>query len=92
MCKYFDTDGVRGTSNSGVMTADMALTSPIWLTRPHSWQRAATRKAFVGALTGEKVAAARVHGVQIIRMHDVQATVAALAVTQAVGNPAASGL
>lgn len=63
-----------------------------------------SRKAFVGALTGEKIAAARVHGsvggavyaalngVQIIRVHDVKATIAALAVAQAAADPAGSHL
>jgi dihydropteroate synthase len=63
-----------------------------------------SRKAFVGALTGEKVAANRgigsaggavhaiLNGVHIIRVHDVKSTVAALAVALASADPAASGL
>ena len=58
-----------------------------------------SRKGFVGALTGEKVAGKRVHGsaggavqaalngVHILRVHDVKATVEALAVSQAATNP-----
>lgn len=56
----------------------------------------ASRKRFIGTLTGEEVAAERVHGsvaaaqigaslnVQILRVHDVKATVQALAVWAAV--------
>jgi len=56
-----------------------------------------SRKSLIGALTGEKVAARRVHGsvggavqamlngVQILRVHDVRATVEAIAVARAVG-------
>jgi dihydropteroate synthase len=58
-----------------------------------------SRKGFVGALTGEKNAGNRVHGsvggavqaalngVHILRVHDVKATVEALAVTTAVVEP-----
>ncbi len=58
-----------------------------------------SRKGFIGALTGEKLAKNRVngsvggavhaalHGVQIIRVHDVKATVEALAVAMAVADP-----
>jgi dihydropteroate synthase len=58
-----------------------------------------SRKAFIGALTGEKLAKNRVngsvggaihaalHGVQIIRVHDVKATVEALSVAMAISNP-----
>ena len=63
-----------------------------------------SRKGFVGALTGEKVAGQRVHGsvggavhaalngAQILRVHDVKATVAALAVALAAADPGSSGL
>ncbi len=58
-----------------------------------------SRKGFVGALTGEKLAQDRVngsvggavhaalHGVQILRVHDVKATAQALAVARAAGDP-----
>ena len=58
-----------------------------------------SRKAFVGALTGEMVAGNRVHGsvggavqaalngAQILRVHDVKATAAALAVAMAMAHP-----
>ena len=58
-----------------------------------------SRKGFVGALTGEKNAGNRVHGsvggavqaalngVHILRVHDVKATVEALAVATAVVEP-----
>jgi dihydropteroate synthase len=63
-----------------------------------------SRKAFVGALTGEKVAANRVHGsaggavqaalngAQILRVHDVGSTAAALAVAFAAADPASCDL
>ena len=63
-----------------------------------------SRKGFVGALTGEKAAAQRVHGsvggavhaalngAHILRVHDVKATVAALAVALAAADPDSSGL
>jgi dihydropteroate synthase len=63
-----------------------------------------SRKGFIGALTGEKVAGHRVHGstggaiwswlngAHILRVHDVKATVEALAVAQAVADPDQSGL
>lgn len=63
-----------------------------------------SRKGFVGALTGEKSAGQRVHGsvggavhaalngAQILRVHDVKATVAALAVALAAADPGSSGL
>ena len=63
-----------------------------------------SRKAFIGALTGVKLAGERVmgsvggavqaamQGAHILRVHDVKATVQALAVAQAANNPAASGL
>lgn len=63
-----------------------------------------SRKGFVGALTGEKLAANRVHGsvggalwsalngAQILRVHDVKATVEALAVGLAAADPDLSGL
>lgn len=63
-----------------------------------------SRKAFVGALTGEKIARNRVNGsvggavhaalngAHILRVHDVKATVEALAVAWAQADPAASGL
>jgi dihydropteroate synthase len=58
-----------------------------------------SRKGFVGALTGEKVAGKRVHGsvggavhvalhgVHILRVHDVKATTEALAVAMASADP-----
>ena len=63
-----------------------------------------SRKAFVGALTGEKVAGQRVfgsvggavhaalNGAHILRVHDVKATAAALAVALAAADPGSSGL
>ena len=63
-----------------------------------------SRKAFIGALTGEPRAADRVHGsvggaiiamlngAQILRVHDVRATKQALAVALAVVDPGSSGL
>jgi dihydropteroate synthase len=63
-----------------------------------------SRKGFIGALTGEKKAGERVHGsvggaiwsalngAHILRVHDVKATVAALAVANASAEPDASGL
>ena len=63
-----------------------------------------SRKGFIGALTGEKLAGARVHGsvggavqaalngAHILRVHDVKATVAALAVALAAADPGAGGL
>ena len=63
-----------------------------------------SRKGFIGALTGEKVAGARVHGsvggavwsalngAHILRVHDVKATVEALAVAGAAADPDRSGL
>jgi dihydropteroate synthase len=63
-----------------------------------------SRKGFVGALTGEKLAANRVHGsvggavwsalngAHILRVHDVKGTVEALAVAWAAADPDASGL
>jgi dihydropteroate synthase len=63
-----------------------------------------SRKAFIGALTGEKRAAERVNGsvggaawaalngAHILRVHDVKATVAALAVIRAAAAPEQSGL
>ena len=63
-----------------------------------------SRKGFIGALTGEKIAGERVHGslggaiwsalngAHILRLHDVKATVAALAVAQASAEPDSSGL
>jgi dihydropteroate synthase len=63
-----------------------------------------SRKAFIGALTGEKVAGNRVNGsvggavqaalqgAQILRVHDVKATVEALAVAIAAADPSTSGL
>lgn len=63
-----------------------------------------SRKAFTGALTGEKKAADRVfgsvggaiqaalNGAQILRIHDVKATRQALAVALAGADPEASGL
>ncbi len=61
-----------------------------------------SRKGFIGALTGEKNARSRVHGsvggaiqaalngVHILRVHDVKATVEALAVTSAAMDPRTS--
>lgn len=58
-----------------------------------------SRKGFIGALTGEKLAKNRVNGsvggavhaalngVHILRVHDVKATVEALAVTMAIAEP-----
>ena len=63
-----------------------------------------SRKAFIGALTGEKVAGKRVNGsvggavwaalngAQFLRVHDVKATVEALAVGLAAADPEMSGL
>ncbi|MCB1434169.1 MAG: dihydropteroate synthase [Alphaproteobacteria bacterium] len=63
-----------------------------------------SRKGFIGALTGEKVAGNRVYGsvggalwsalngAQILRVHDVKATVEALAVAWAAADPEESGL
>lgn len=63
-----------------------------------------SRKAFIGALTGEKAAARRVNGsvggalwaalngAHILRVHDVKATVEALAVARAAAAPEDSGL
>jgi dihydropteroate synthase len=63
-----------------------------------------SRKGFIGALTGEKTAGERVHGslggaiwsalngAHVIRVHDVKATVAALAVAGAAAEPDMSGL
>ncbi|WP_373506209.1 dihydropteroate synthase [Aestuariivirga sp.] len=63
-----------------------------------------SRKGFIGALTGEKVAGNRVHGsvggavwsalngAHILRVHDVKGTVEALAVALAAANPDGSGL
>jgi dihydropteroate synthase len=63
-----------------------------------------SRKGFIGALTGEKVPAARVcgstggavqaalNGCHILRIHDVKATAEALAVALAAADPEASGL
>ena len=63
-----------------------------------------SRKGFIGALTGEKIAGQRVHGsvggavwaafhgAHILRVHDVKATVEALAVAQAALEPGTSGL
>jgi len=63
-----------------------------------------SRKGFIGALTAEKRAGDRVHGsvggaiwsalngAHILRVHDVKATVAALAVANASADPDASGL
>ncbi len=63
-----------------------------------------SRKGFIGALTGEKAAAARasgsiggavqaaLNGAHILRVHDVKPTAAALAVALAAANPEASGL
>jgi dihydropteroate synthase len=64
----------------------------------------ASRKAFIGALTGEKTARKRVagsiatavaaasQGAQILRVHDVRQTVEALKVWKAVADPSKSGL
>jgi dihydropteroate synthase len=64
----------------------------------------ASRKAFIGALTEEKTAkhrvfgsigaaiAAAAQGAQIVRVHDVKATVQALAVWRASTDPRSSGL
>jgi dihydropteroate synthase len=58
-----------------------------------------SRKAFVGALTGEKAAGNRVNGsvggavqaalngAQMLRVHDVKATVQALAAAMAAADP-----
>ena len=63
-----------------------------------------SRKGFIGALTGEKVAGNRVHGsiggalwsalngAHILRVHDVKGTVEALAVAGAAADPEQSGL
>ncbi len=63
-----------------------------------------SRKGFIGALTGEKVAGNRVHGsvggavwswlngAHILRVHDVRGTVEALAVASASADPDSSGL
>lgn len=63
-----------------------------------------SRKGFIGALTGQKLAGERVHGsvggavwaalngAHILRVHDVQATVEALAVARAALDPDSSGL
>ena len=63
-----------------------------------------SRKAFIGALTGEKVAGNRVNGsvggavwaalngAHMLRVHDVKATVEALAVAMAAADPDASGI
>ena len=63
-----------------------------------------SRKGFVGALTGEKNAANRVHGsvggavqaalngVHVLRVHDVKATVEALAVARAAMDPRSTEL
>jgi dihydropteroate synthase len=63
-----------------------------------------SRKGFIGALTGEKLAANRVHGsvggaiwsvlngAHILRVHDVRGTVEALAVAEASADPDRSGL
>jgi dihydropteroate synthase len=63
-----------------------------------------SRKGFIGALTGEKTAGERVYGslggavwsmlngAHILRVHDVKATVAALAVAHAAAEPDLSGL
>lgn len=63
-----------------------------------------SRKGFIGALTGEKLAANRVNGsvggalwsalngAHILRVHDVKATVEALAVAGAAADPDLSGL
>ncbi len=58
-----------------------------------------SRKGFIGALTGEKLAVNRsagsvggalyaaLHGVHIVRVHDVKDTVSALAVATAMAEP-----
>jgi dihydropteroate synthase len=63
-----------------------------------------SRKGFIGALTGEKVAGNRVNGsvggaiwsalngAHILRVHDVKATVEALAVAEALADPERTGL
>jgi dihydropteroate synthase len=63
-----------------------------------------SRKGFIGALTGEKVAGNRIHGsiggavwsalngAHILRVHDVKGTAEALAVAGAAANPEQSGL
>jgi dihydropteroate synthase len=63
-----------------------------------------SRKGFIGALTGEKLAANRVNGsvggavwaalngAHILRVHDVKATVEALAVARASADPEVAGL
>lgn len=63
-----------------------------------------SRKGFIGALTGEKTPAARapgsiggavqaaLNGAHVLRVHDVKATAAALAVALAAADPEASGL
>ncbi len=63
-----------------------------------------SRKGFIGALTGEKLAGQRVHGsvggavwsalngAHILRVHDVKGTVEALAVAGAAADPDRSGL
>ncbi|HUR43012.1 MAG TPA: dihydropteroate synthase, partial [Aestuariivirga sp.] len=63
-----------------------------------------SRKGFVGAITGEKTPGQRVYGslggaihgalngAHILRVHDVKATVAALAVALAAADPASSGM
>ena len=63
-----------------------------------------SRKGFIGALTGEKQAGNRVNGsvggavwsalngAHILRVHDVKATVEALAVAGAAADPDQSGL
>lgn len=63
-----------------------------------------SRKGFIGALTGEKLAAHRVNGsvggaiwsvlngAHILRVHDVKATVEALAVVRASAEPGEAGL
>ena len=63
-----------------------------------------SRKGFIGALTGEKLAANRVNGsvggavwsalngAHILRVHDVRATVEALAVARASADPDTAGL
>ncbi|MGQ0486661.1 MAG: dihydropteroate synthase [Hyphomicrobiales bacterium] len=63
-----------------------------------------SRKGFIGALAGEKTPAARVsgsiggavqaalNGAHVLRVHDVKATAAALAVALAAADPEASGL
>ena len=65
---------------------------------------ALSRKGFIGALTGEKVAGNRIHGsvggavwsalngAHILRVHDVKGTVEALAVAGAAADPDRSGL